>query len=370
MSSTPTFIWSTDSSSISALKEGINQAIDQQAKSIMIMAVSDNHYDESAIKSALQHCAIPICGGLFPKLINNNKVMSSGAIIIGLDITVTVCNYTDLNTSNITQQIERNGQSITALDSFIIFADALCSTNEDFINEFYDYVGSGITAIGGGTGFLDFVKRPNIFTNEGLINNAVQVVGLPKALSRSIGHGWEILDGPYLVTASRGHKIDTIDYKPAFELYQNVIKSLSGEKIDETNFFEIAKNFPLGIIDLSGNVLVRDPITFDQKSLECVGNIPTNVTVNILKGNKKTLIESAEKVAENLTKIDNAQILMLFDCISRVLYLEENFHQEMDALQKSDPSLPMLGALSLGEIANTQNSAIHLLNKSTVIGTF
>jgi hypothetical protein len=370
MKSTVPIIWSSPSSAISTLKEGINTVLDQQAKTLIIMASSENNYDENDVRKIVEHCPVPICGGLFPKLVDNHKIMSSGLIVIGLDFEATICNYSNISTADTDSIIGSNSQDIFALDSFIIFADALCNTNEDFIDQFYDHIGSGITVIGGGAGFLDFVPRPCIFTNEGLINDAVQIVGLPKPLSRSIGHGWEVFDGPYLVTASCGHNIHTIDYQPAFELYRNTIQHLCGENITENNFFEAAKDYPLGIVDLSGNVLVRDPITTDGSSLECVGNVPTNVTVNILRGDQDKLIQSAEKTASELTGTDNSQALMLFDCISRILYLEDRFSQEIDALKTANKDLPMFGALSLGEITNAQSSAIHLLNKSTVIGTF
>lgn len=363
-------IWSTNSSSIAEFKRGLAHVSIEQTASIMIMSCSDNDYNEASINQMLNTCPVTVYGGIFPQLVNNDEIYNTGAIIVGFPFEVEVCNFTDLSNESldIDEYIQDHSKNISSHKNFIMFADALCNANEDFIHGFYEHMGSGVTVIGGGAGSLEFTPKPCIFTNQGLINDAVQIVALPGNLSRNIGHGWEVCDGPYLVTAAEGHRLDTLDYQPAFELYQSTIESLSGEKINQENFFDIAKNFPLGIVNINGEVLVRDPITTDSKFLECVGNIPVNATINLLKGNREKLINSSKTVAETFTPFEGSQLLVLFDCISRILYLEDEFSQELSELQKTNPDLPMIGALSLGEITNTQYGSIDLLNKSTVMG--
>jgi len=57
------------------------------------------------------------------------------------------------------------------------------------------------------------------------------------------------------------------------------------------------------------------------------------------------------------------------DCISRVLFLEERFGEELKVISQSLPDhLTNVGILSLGEIGNVRCGPIEWLNKTTVIG--
>jgi hypothetical protein len=363
-------IWSTHSTDIQEFRSGLDHVSKGHVVSVMIMSCSDNGYNEASIKHILTACSVKVCGGIFPQVVNNGDIFTSGAIIVGFPFDVEICNYIDLSrdTQDLEEYIERHSGNIAQHKNFIMFADALCGANEDFIDYFYEYMGSGITVIGGGAGSLEFIPKPCIYTNTGLIHDAAQVVAIPGTLSRNIGHGWEVCDGPYLVTGAEGHRIDTLDYQPAFEVYQSCIEKLSGEKINQDNFFDIAKNFPLGIVNINGEILVRDPITTDLQFLECVGNVPINAAIHLLKGDQEQLLQSSKLVADTFVGFEGSNLLVLFDCISRILYLQDDFSLELESLQKTHAGLPMVGALSLGEITNSQYGSVDFLNKSTVIG--
>ena len=73
---------------------------------------------------------------------------------------------------------------------------------------------------------------------------------------------------------------------------------------------------------------MRDPILKDDNHIRCVGNIPVNSMVYLLKSNIDSLITSAEQaaiLATNGTDSSNFSATMIFDCISRVLYMEDSF---------------------------------------------
>ena len=62
---------------------------------------------------------------------------------------------------------------------------------------------------------------------------------------------------------------------------------------------------------------------------------------------------------------------VVFDCISRVLFLDGEYQRELDAIKGGlGPVHSFFGALTLGEITNTRQGPINFLNKSTVIGIF
>jgi len=56
---------------------------------------------------------------------------------------------------------------------------------------------------------------------------------------------------------------------------------------------------------------------------------------------------------------------LFIDCISRVLFLGDNFQEEINAILQYNQNL--VGALSLGEIANTSKEYLEFYNKTSVV---
>ncbi|HEY8905633.1 MAG TPA: FIST C-terminal domain-containing protein, partial [Rhodoferax sp.] len=57
--------------------------------------------------------------------------------------------------------------------------------------------------------------------------------------------------------------------------------------------------------------------------------------------------------------------LFFIDCISRVLFLGPDFPKEMVAVNTGQP---LIGALTLGEIANNGSDFLEFFNKTAVVG--
>ncbi len=58
---------------------------------------------------------------------------------------------------------------------------------------------------------------------------------------------------------------------------------------------------------------------------------------------------------------------MLFNCISRAMFLEDAFQIEIENIQSRLMS-PLYGTLSIGEIGLRSGKGIEIHNKSTIIG--
>ena len=58
--------------------------------------------------------------------------------------------------------------------------------------------------------------------------------------------------------------------------------------------------------------------------------------------------------------------ILLIDCISRGLFLGEGFIREIEAVRAGNT--PLIGALTLGEIANDGKDYMELYNKTCVVG--
>lgn len=375
------FYWVSQSSLLSDFEKGLKEARikfdNLQLKSLLILSCSGNHYSEKEVSTLLSEVEFPVFGGIYPMLINQNKVLDKGVMMIGFDHVIPICELT-LNESDedpllIFQQHLIENKFLENSTDFFMFYDGLMPGTETFVDDLYEILTHDIKIMGGGAGSLDFLPFPCVYSNSGLLSNTIQLAALPFDLNISAGHGWETLEGPFLVSESEGHTVESLNYSPAFELYKTTVESLSPFRFNEHDFFDIAKHFPLGIESVNGEMLVRDPILANGEFIQCVGNVPVNSMVYILKGNKCNLIESAAQAARKAKNLETKSIYnscMVFDCISRVLYLEDDFEDEINGILKESNVEQMFGVLSIGEITNNDGQAIRLLNKSTVIGCF
>jgi len=375
------FTWHSDSGSIDNFAQGLSLAQASGASSLLVLACYENHFTIKQVNPLLSRCSLPVFGGIYPKLIYKNKLIVQGCIIIGFQQLVEISLLTQLsefeNDEALEQAIEQSLLKQSLLgesDGVLMFYDALIDNAENFIDCLFECLDYPLSIIGGGAGNLAFTQEPCIFTNQGLVFNAIQIVNLKSKMTTAATHGWQILQGPFLVSEAEKHTIKSLDYQPAFNVYKAAVEGASEHRFNENDFFDIAKNFPLGIERLNSKLVVRDPILVHEGNVQCVGNIPVNSMVYLLKGSIESLISSAEQAAISVTKKIDAHdfsATMIFDCISRILYLEDNFTRELDVIAKHcSEQQALFGVLSLGEIANSESGAIRLLNKSTVIGSW
>ncbi|WP_198555496.1 FIST signal transduction protein [Colwellia sp. 75C3] len=377
---TELFTWHTQSDTLNDFKVGLTLAQNSGAKSLLVLTCNQNNYPEKELSSLLSDCPLKLFGGIYPMLTLQDSLLKQGALIIGFKDNFDVTLFSQLNHVNnedcleklITSTLEQK-YNFSGHDNFLIFYDALIGNMEGFVDCLFECLDHGINIAGGGAGSLDFIQRPCIFTNQGIHSNAVLLVTLPRKLNTSVAHGWSTFQGPFLVTETQGQTVKSLDYRPAYEVYCQTIESTSEHKFNNAEFSDIAKYFPLGIEDINNNLIVRDPILAHDNNLQCVGNIPINSMVYLLEGNTETLIYATEQAAFTaFPELSQTTIstTMVFDCLSRVLFLEDEFEKELNVIAKHCPSPALFGVISLGEIANSQSGAIRLLNKSIVISSW
>jgi hypothetical protein len=220
--------------------------------------------------------------------------------------------------------------------------------------------------IGGGAGSLEFKQFPCLFTNEGIIDKGV-VIGCAR-LESSIGvsHGWSAISEPLKVTESKKNEIISLNWKPAGQVYAHIISEHCGKHYEERELNNIIQSYPFGVSKLDAEMVVRDPYKVIDNSIFTLDTIDQGSYVQVLYGNLESLLEGAsrsKKRAEEDSDISNYE-LFLIDCISRVLFMGDEFNKE---LKRIDPDFLGFGALTLGEIANNGESYLEIYNKTSVV---
>lgn len=346
--------------------------ISTSSKSVIILSCDSNGYTKDDVDASLKKSNASLIGGIFPSIIYENKKYDQGTVFIGLDDLMQVNSLLDISQKDAKELDyeveEQTSQFDSSVKTMFTFVDGLTTNIGTSIDVLFDNFGLDINYIGGGSGSLSFEQKPSIFSNQGLLKDAFIYAYSTRESSIGVNHGWESISGPYEVTKSEATVIKELDHKPAFEVYKKVVDSVSGEAILDTNFFDIAKSFPFGVNTMTEEKIVRDPIVLHGTDLVCVGNVEEGSYVDILQGKSENLINAAKNASE-LSKDEmkfEQSFTIFIDCISRVLFLENEFNNEVLAVHEE--GIPLVGALSFGEIANNGRNYLEFYNKTAVIG--
>jgi len=339
----------------------------EQVQSVLLFMADSPEINISELDLLLKEFSKPIIGGIFPEIIFNNQRMQTGFYVIGtrnlmkahlihLDQQI---DSMQLNLDDFASGVDQSSQTIW------IFMDAFAEYKDDAINAIYDEFGPYKNYVGGGAGTLKLKSSPCVISNLGINQHCAVVAAMNCESSVGVAHGWQPITEPVKVTSTEGRSIRSFEWNSAFEYYQRIIKDHSSLEITVSNFFEIAKSYPLGLMKLNSEFIVRDPISTDGVNLNIIDLVPQNEFVQILNGNKESLFKgaaTARKNAENLKTSDS--FFFCIDCISRVLFLDEDFEKELKEISADDQ---MLGIVTIGEIANAGNSMLEIYNKTVVV---
>jgi hypothetical protein len=364
--------------------EGLERAIAkvvaaENVKSLLIMSCDANGFTADAVNPVLQKASIPVFGGIFPALIYGNERMEQGSIVVGLPKEARVAVIPDLsdNSLDYVKLIDHHFPEIGNVKTMFVFVDGFAKRIGAFIGSLFTVFGLENNYIGGGAGSLSLKQKPCLFTREGLIRDGAVLALLDLHSGVGVSHGWESVRGPFKVTESDRNRIITLNWQPAFDLYKKVVEEHTRLRIDENNFFEVSKAFPFGIAKIGAEGIVRDPLLVEaDHSLVCVGEVPEGSFVHILKGDEASLIKAAEsawRLSQEAFKYQagdrhmESKLTIFIDCISRVLFLGERFKEELNSVYRASEPQVLIGACTIGEIANSGTDYLEFYNKTSVV---
>ncbi len=351
----------------------LDNALSAGARSLLVLACDANGFTSAQLDQDLQALPVPVFGGVFPEIVADGQRLQRGSIVCALPMPVEV--FTIHGLSDPDEDFYTQAEKLTACVrqncTLAVLVDGLGKRISALLECLYEVLGTSCRYIGGGAGSLSFEQKPCLFSNQGLLEDCAQIVAIDLPVGIGIEHGWHKFAGPFFVTGAFDNTITTLDYRPAFDVYREVVEADSGRSFSDSGFFDLAKAYPFGMERLKNDVLVRDPLFAEKGRLVCVGEVPVNHILYILKGEAENLLDASRQCASAALHGQTSPPLfaLLFDCISRTLFLQERFTEEIDNIRAELPAgVPLLGALSLGEIADAGNICLEFLNKTIVLG--
>lgn len=346
---------------LSQLTSYVNSIELKSSEQLMILVGDNSSEDVAEMSDYLNSKNIRFFGGIYPSLLVGSKSKRSGFIVQKYQPV-----YSGLVFPFITD-IDIKPEDVKGCTA-IVLVDGRSSQMKDLTDTLYRKVGNCVTYIGGGAGFYDLVQRKCIFDNNGMYENALYVCIVKYTSYFAVEHGWKRLEGPFIATKTENNTLCCLDNYNAFDVYKSVIEDIERITLCKSDFFMFAKDHLFGIRKDDASIIVRDPVDVNENDeIICVADIPEGSEVYILKGDTDTLLASSMEIAEMCSK--NAPpryIPLLFDCISRAMFLEDRFEEELSNIQNK-LKYRVEGALSIGEIVTLKSGEIEIHNKSTIV---
>lgn len=201
-----------------------------------------------------------------------------------------------------------------------------------------------------------FQSVPCLFDDEQFVADAALAVILPQHPGATLAHHYSGNEALWVATATQGGHIETIDGRPAFEVYQELMTSEYGVALDRSNFYQYAVHFPFALTRAQGESLVRIPVKLEEDgSVLCSGEIRENSLLSVVRAISPGQVTAAQEVARGVGSYGSPQVL-LFYCAGRFLHLgEDAARTEVGAIREAAGNPEIYGAMCLGEIGSLKH---------------
>jgi len=302
---------------------------------------------------------------------------SVGVMIIAsdeLDVGVALARDISKNPKKAGEKVARvlkNEVRLSKNPSIILLPDGFTCNVSEIVKGAYNILGPRFKLIGGGAGDnLRFIKTYQFVNQEVYTNSlAAAMIASPSPIGIGIAHGWEPLGEFLVVTKAKNKTVIEFDGKPAILAYQKCCKL---DKISPEEFPEIGMKHPLGMPDIAGNYIIRDPISLNEDgSINCVAEVPVGSVVRIMKGDSDGIILAAERAAKHAKSAlgnNEPAFAIIFDCVSRLLLLGRRAEEEIEKVRRIiGKHVPLIGFHTFGEIGAFEGGAPMFHNKTIAI---
>jgi len=332
------------------------------------------------LQATCRELSIPLIGAIFPELIKDNDFYTDGIWLFGFnempyfslleELAVDpdeACQRTNEIITNIYQHLDDNADAAL----FMIF-DATLPNIGTLLDNIYLQLANRVHYAGVNAGSETFQPIPCLFDTDKLVNNGLLLVLLQSNKGAILEHGYHAPQKVVYATSTNNNCISQIDWRPAFDVYQELVRTQYGVEINRENFYELAVHYPFGIVRANHHVVVRIPVMLtDDGALNCVGEVPANSVLTLLE---RPIVDSDETLKAlhegliNLNGDNTGAELLLFYCAGRRMHIGmETARKELERFKSITQAAQVAGALSLGEIGSSTLHGYPLFQNASLI---
>jgi hypothetical protein len=327
------------------------------------------------LQAICRELSLPLVGGIFPALLLNSGFVTEGVWLLRLNRMPPAGLLVDFNLPG-GDPAERIAAAIVPhlteqrTTLFMLF-DAMIPNIASILDGLYLSLADRVRYVGVNAGSETFQPMPCLFDQDRLLQNGLLWLLLPGDRGAALEHGYQAPESMLTATATEGNRIISIDWRPAFTVYQELMQAQYGIALTPDNFYQYAAHFPFGILRANNEIVVRIPVALESDgSLFCVGEIPPNTMLTLLQAPEVNSRHTVDQIARGLAELNGPMLgrdLLTFYCAGRRLHLGETAQAELADLSETTGAGCLAGALSLGEIGNNHEWGYPLFHNATLV---
>jgi hypothetical protein len=334
------------------------------------------------LQQACRERGLPLVGAVFPALLVQGGFVDHGVWLMRLSPMVPAFLMPDINQGPVDAATLIANAVEQALDApalagqrptlYMVF-DSLIGNIASILDGLYLRLADRVDYAGVNAGSETFQPMPCLFDSERIVGNGVLALLLTTPGRTVLEHGYPVPERVMTATSTEGNCIQSIDWQPAFDVYQQIIGQEWGIALTRDNFYQYAVHFPVGILRDNDNVVVRIPVALtDDGALMCIGEVPENAVLTLLRAPAADAGQCMARLAQALgggPQGLQGRDLLTFYCAGRRMHLGDGALIELASLQACTAAATLGGALSLGEIGSTNAWGYPMFHNATLVCT-
>lgn len=348
-------------------------AVQHPGGGILALVAEQSLSAVEALQAQANQAGCALIGAVFPELIVAGELRKQGVLLMQFEEIPPHCitSFTD----DSQDAARRAGKIAECLNIdmqdedqalFLIF-DSMVPNVASIIDALYLSIGDVVHYMGVNAGSETFQPMNCLFDNKQFVGNGVLVMLMKQHSGGVLEHGYTSPDLSIAATSTTGNRISSIDWQPAFEVYKELALKHYGVQISKDNFYENAVHFPIGIMRMDGEMLVRIPVAFDDDgALYCVGEVPENSVLTLLKAVLPDSSKTIDALADKM-QIQAEDAILMYYCAGRRMHLGEAAGNELNLLKNKLGNRNIVGALSLGEIGGSKQGGYPLYHNASLV---
>ncbi len=347
---------------------------------LALVAEADREAAVPLLQRLCRSRGLSLRGAVFPALVSGSRFLSRGVALLSLDAPPTAGLHGPLPADRHARAaaVERiGGDLVRGIErphdtSLLLVFDAMVPDVSSLLDALYLALADGVHYLGVNAGSETFRPMPCLFDEERQLQDGFLTLLLPGHPGAVVEHCYQAPERKISATATEGNRIVTIEWRPAFEVYGELIRDVYGIAIDRESFYRYAVHFPFGLVRADGEIIVRIPVALEEDgSLFCVGEVPPHALLTLLRAPAVDSAATVERLAAGLARLTGggapSEALLAFYCAGRRLHLGERAADELSSLAARAGAGRVAGALSLGEIGHTKQWGYPLFHNGAIL---
>ncbi|EWM11383.1 FIST signal transduction protein [Kutzneria sp. 744] len=269
------------------------------------------------------------------------------------------------------------GQSVTEIPGLphrvlVLLTDGLVREQEQIVRGCYSVLGASVPLFGGSGADGWRMKQAYLLCGDRVLTNAVVAATIHSEAPLSVGvrHGFRTVGEPMIVTGSQDGRIQTVDDRPALDVYLERLGAPPEAYRDKEALMRFALPRPLGLQRRNGvdarNVSTQ--IDLEGRSLGGGGNFDHGGLVWAMTGDEQSILAATDAACqEALAGLGGREPvgLLTISCAAiRAILDDDALRRDNARLAKWAEQAPFAGFYAYGEIARARG--IHGFHNQTL----